>query len=202
MDLEDFRWLLTDAGQRLLARATEVYADPAADPVRAASAVRDLADDPGHAAAALTQARLRVRGVAKFGELARRMYFTPEALEQATRLRVAEHRAARLAAADVFVFPSLFEGSAVVTYEALACGLPCIVTPEAGSVVRDGREGVLVPSADIASLAQAMERVGSDPSLRASMAAAARQRAESYDWSRYHEAIVTAVRGSLRAAVA
>ncbi|HEX8203066.1 MAG TPA: glycosyltransferase, partial [Isosphaeraceae bacterium] len=45
-----------------------------------------------------------------------------------------------MAAADVFVFPSLFEGSAVVTYEALACGLPCVVTPSAGSVARDGIE--------------------------------------------------------------
>ena len=53
---------------------------------------------------------------------------------------------ARMAAADVFVFPSLFEGSAVVTYEALASGLPSIVTPRAGSVVRDGIEGFLVLS--------------------------------------------------------
>ena len=37
---------------------------------------------------------------------------------------------ARMAAADVFVFPSLFEGSAVVTYEALASGLPSVVTPK------------------------------------------------------------------------
>ena len=48
---------------------------------------------------------------------------------------------ARMAAADVFVFPSLFEGSAVVTYEALACGLPSVVTPASGSVVREGVEG-------------------------------------------------------------
>ncbi len=50
----------------------------------------------------------------------------------------------RLAQADVFVFPSLFEGSAVVTYEAMASGLPCVVTPDAGSVVRDGIEGYVV----------------------------------------------------------
>ena len=50
-----------------------------------------------------------------------------------------------MASADVFVFPSLFEGSAVVTYEALAAGLPSVVTPSAGSVVRDGVEGFIVP---------------------------------------------------------
>ena len=54
-----------------------------------------------------------------------------------------------MAAADVFVFPSLFEGSAVVTYEALACGLPSIVTPNAGSVVRDGVDGFHVPAGDV-----------------------------------------------------
>ena len=56
---------------------------------------------------------------------------------------------ARMASADVFVFPSLFEGSAVVTYEAMACGLPCIVTAEAGSVARHGRDGLIVPARDV-----------------------------------------------------
>ena len=59
----------------------------------------------------------------------------------------------RWRAADVFVFPSLFEGSAVVTYEALACGLPSVVTPSAGSVVRDGVEGFVVPPAEVEPLA-------------------------------------------------
>jgi len=68
-----------------------------------------------------------------------------------------------MAAADVFVFPSLFEGSAVVTYEALACGLPSIVTAEAGSVVRHGVEGFHVPARDVEALAAEMERLGDDP---------------------------------------
>ncbi len=96
---------------------------------------------------------------------------------------------ARMAAADVFVFPSLFEGSAVVTYEALACGLPSIVTPNAGSVVRDGEDGTIVPARAVDSLAAAMVQLGSNPELRARMANSARVRAEAFDWPRYHAAI-------------
>ena len=100
---------------------------------------------------------------------------------------------AKMAAADVFVFPSLFEGSAVVTYEALACGLPSIVTPNAGSVVRDGQDGLIVPVRDVNALAEAMVRLGSNPELRATMAASARIRAEAFDWPRYHAAILAEV---------
>jgi alpha-maltose-1-phosphate synthase len=100
---------------------------------------------------------------------------------------------ARMAAADVFVFPSLFEGSAVVTYEALACGLPCIVTAEAGSVVRDEREGRIVPARDLDALAAAMEELGTNAGLREHLAAAARARAETFDWPRYHAAVLEAI---------
>jgi SAM-dependent methyltransferase len=96
VDLEAFRWLLSDAGQRLLTRATKVYVDEAGDPVRTATAVRSFAD-ASHASAALTQVDLRARAVPKFGADASRMYFTPDGLEQATRPRVAAHRAARIA---------------------------------------------------------------------------------------------------------
>ena len=96
----------------------------------------------------------------------------------------------RLARADVFVFPSLFEGSAVVTYEALASGLPCVVTPDAGSVVRDGIEGYVVGARDIDALAARMERLGRDPALREQMSAAARARALAYDWPRYHDSLL------------
>jgi alpha-maltose-1-phosphate synthase len=98
-----------------------------------------------------------------------------------------------MAEADVFVFPSLFEGSAVVTYEALACGLPSVVTPNAGSVVRDDVEGFVVPPSDVEALAGRMERLGLDPDLRAEMAARARVRALEFDWPRYHSALIEAL---------
>jgi alpha-maltose-1-phosphate synthase len=100
---------------------------------------------------------------------------------------------ARMASADVFVFPSLFEGSAVVTYEALAAGLPSIVTPSAGSVVRDGIEGFVVPPRQVDALARRMEQLGHDPLLRDRMASAARTRALEFDWPRYHERLVSVV---------
>jgi SAM-dependent methyltransferase len=93
VDLDAFRWLLTEEGQRLLTSAAEADADPLA----AQAALRRTAS-PDHVAAAITQVQLRHRAEAKFGDLAERMYFTPEGLEQATRLPVATHRAARAAA--------------------------------------------------------------------------------------------------------
>lgn len=96
MDLDAFRWLLTDDGQALLARAGEYAGD---DPLAAQTRLRATAT-PEQAAAALTQATLRRRAEPKFGELAARMYFTPDGLEQATRPAVARHRAARLQAFD------------------------------------------------------------------------------------------------------
>src|SRR5262249_33445676 len=105
---------------------------------------------------------------------------------------------ARMAAADVFVFPSLFEGSAVVTYEALACGLPSIVTPNAGSVVRDGVEGFLVRPRNALALAARMEQLGNNRELRSTMAKAARLRALAFDWPRYHAALTTVVDGLLQ----
>ena len=99
MEIETLDWLQTPEGGRLLVHAAQAWADHPGDPVRVASVVRRLEPDAEKAAAATTQARLRERAVAKFGDAAPLMFFTPDALEQATRSRVADHRAARLAAA-------------------------------------------------------------------------------------------------------
>ncbi|RJL23573.1 THUMP-like domain-containing protein [Bailinhaonella thermotolerans] len=100
MDVDGFRGLLSEEGARALAEAAEVLAANA-DPVAAATALR-RSYGPELTGAALTMARLRERGRAKFGDDAERMFFTPHGLEQSTRRSVAEHRArrfARLAAA-------------------------------------------------------------------------------------------------------
>jgi len=66
--------------------------------------------------------------------------------------------AERLRSADIYVLPSLEEGLARTTLEALACGLPAIVTENsgAGDFVRDGKSGELVPIRDPAAIAQAI----------------------------------------------
>lgn len=94
MDLEAFRWLLTADGQDTLATAAQLYADRV-DPIRAGEQLRRSVA-PERAAAAMTQAGLRVAGRGKFGADAARMYFTADGLEQATRAEVAAHRAARI----------------------------------------------------------------------------------------------------------
>lgn len=96
--------------------------------------------------------------------------------------------------ADIFVFPSICEGSAAVTYEALAAGLPVITTPNAGSVVRDGLEGFVVPIRAANALAEKIELLAAAPQLVAWMSLNARQRAEEFSWQKYGERLRDAVK--------
>ena len=91
--------------------------------------------------------------------------------------------------ADVFVFPSLHEGSALATYEALACGLPVITTPNSGSVVRDGVDGFIVPVCDANALEEKISLLLRNDALREHMSENARRRAEEFSWSAYHTRI-------------
>ncbi len=96
--------------------------------------------------------------------------------------------------ASVFVFPSIEEGSALVTYEAMACGVPVITTPNAGSVVRDGVDGFIVPAGDVQALKNGLLLLYKDHKLCAEMGASARRRAEEFSWERYEQNLVAAYR--------
>ena len=125
VDLDAFRWLLTEPGQRLLAAAEAA----AGSELSAQSALRRTASAE-QVAAALTQVELRRRAEAKFGDLAGRMYFTRDGLEQATRLPVAAHRAARVRAASA------------TTLVDLGCGI-------GGDLVAFARAGVTCAGVDL-----------------------------------------------------
>lgn len=98
MNERGLRLLLTDAGKKLL-RALPPYREE--DALALGTALRKEGMDPDLVAAALTQSRLRARAEEKFGEFAAEMVFTPDGLEQATRLEVAALHARRYAEAGI-----------------------------------------------------------------------------------------------------
>ena len=85
---------------------------------------------------------------------------------------------ALLAAFDIFVLPSQYEGLPVSVLEAMASGKPVVATAVDGTVeaVDDQRTGLLVPPGDVAALTEALEFLIRRPDLRASMGAAGRHR--------------------------
>jgi glycosyltransferase involved in cell wall biosynthesis len=94
-----------------------------------------------------------------------------------------------LAGADVFTLSSVHEGLPISLLEAMALGLPPVVTDVGanGVVVTDGIDGVVVPARAPERLAAAYVALAADPGRRAALGAAARRRAADFD-------IVTATR--------
>ena len=93
----------------------------------------------------------------------------------------------------VHVFPSQCEGSAKVTYEAAACGLPQITTRESGDVVVDNVEGIIVPPGNVERLAEAIRHLYAHPEIVARMSAAARERVvKNFTWDHFRTRLVIA----------
>ena len=80
-----------------------------------------------------------------------------------------------LSAADIFVLPSWHEGLPNAMVEAMATGLPVVVTPVGAipDTLRDGYDGVLVPIKDVAALTAALKGLLENPAKRALMGARA-----------------------------
>ena len=101
----------------------------------------------------------------------------------------------------VHVFPSQWEGSAKVTYEAAACGLPQITTREAGDVVRHGIEGIIVKPADVNAIATALEHLYRHPELVQEMGTAARRRVvENFTWDHFRTRLLNGYETAMRMA--
>jgi glycosyltransferase involved in cell wall biosynthesis len=95
--------------------------------------------------------------------------------------------------ADVFLLPSICEGSATACYEALSFGLPVITTPNAGSVVRDGIDGFVVPIRDAESIVEKLVRFDSDRDLLAFISRNARQRSAEFTVEKYGERLLSSL---------
>lgn len=91
------------------------------------------------------------------------------------------------AQADVFVFPSLFEGFGLVLLEALAAGLKIIATPHsaAADLLPDERLGELVATGSVEELLAAMQRQRANPPRRTEVQRAAAPLAERFSWAAY-----------------
>jgi glycosyltransferase involved in cell wall biosynthesis len=87
--------------------------------------------------------------------------------------------------ADVFFLPSLCEGSATVTYEALAQGLPVLCTPNSGSVVTDGEDGWLLPAGAAEPMAEKLKWIYENKAALKAFSDKALEKAGNYDTTQY-----------------
>ena len=103
--------------------------------------------------------------------------------------------------ATIHVFPSQWEGSAKVTYEAAACALPQITTREAGDVVRDGVEGIIVKPGNVDAIAAALEHLYRHPETVEQMGSAARRRVVgNFTWDHFRTRLLDAYETAMRIA--
>jgi alpha-1,3-rhamnosyl/mannosyltransferase len=101
-------------------------------------------------------------------------------------------------AAGAFVFPSFHEGFGLPPLEAMACGAP-VVASTGGSLPEIlGDAALLVDPGDTDGLAAAMERVWTEPTLRADLARRGRERAASYSWKETARRTTAAYEEALR----
>jgi glycosyltransferase involved in cell wall biosynthesis len=110
----------------------------------------------------------------------------------AVGVKTGDALAAEFAAADVFVLPSVEDGYGVVTTEAMAAGVPVIVSENCGSAdaVQDGANGFVVPSRDSDTLRERLDTLLADDALRARMSEAAASSVRGWSWEESGDAHV------------
>src|SRR5688572_7357358 len=108
------------------------------------------------------------------------------------------------AAADVFLLPSLFEGTPLTLMQAMMSGLPVVTTATCGmkDVIADQQTGLLVPIRSPRAIVTAIDTLRANQSLRARLGGAARAEARArYTWDRSAEPVLRAYETVMRARV-
>jgi glycosyltransferase involved in cell wall biosynthesis len=124
--------------------------------------------------------------IAGDGDLLPSLREQARALGLGDRVRFAGHRTDvpdLLGAIDLLAIPSLYEGTPLALFEAMAAGKAIVSSAVDGcaEVIEDGRTGLLVPPQDPAALAHAISRLLADEPLRLELSAAARAASARYD---------------------
>ncbi len=90
--------------------------------------------------------------------------------------------------ADIFVFPTLEEGGPMVTYEAMAHGIPPLVTAMgAGAIVQSGVNGLILPDMDVDAWVVAMRDMAENRQKRLDLGKNAKLRAQDFTWKNVAE---------------
>jgi glycosyltransferase involved in cell wall biosynthesis len=131
------------------------------------------------------QPRARVFIVGE-GELERELQEQAAALDLGDRLVFAGFRrdvAAVLASLDIVVFPSLWEGTPLTAFEALAAGKPIVSTDADGllDILTAGKDALVVPKRDSAAIARAVIEVIETPALASALSREAQRTGAQYD---------------------
>jgi glycosyltransferase involved in cell wall biosynthesis len=96
---------------------------------------------------------------------------------------------------DALVLPSIVEGRAMVQMEALSCGLPIVVTPNAGAedLVEEGRTGFLVPIRAPETLAERLDWIADHRGWVDDMRSVILEKARQSSWQRYTDKVLSAI---------
>ncbi len=95
--------------------------------------------------------------------------------------------------ADVFLLPSLCEGSAIVTYEAMDYSLPVVATLNTGSIVRDGIDGFIVPMRNSNIIAEKLASLADNPDLLLKMSEMAKARTKDISIDAYGKRLLSVI---------
>ncbi len=95
-----------------------------------------------------------------------------------------------LGKSDIFVFPTMMEGSAKAVFEAMAHSMPVITTEEAGSIVDNNKNGIIIKSKNSSELSRAMNFFIKNKVYIKKYGKKAYAKSKKYTWKRYSNEVV------------